>query len=158
VRWRSVLEAAIWWFLLLLLWLIFVSGVPLAEVAAGAVAAALAAALGMLAWRAAEARFAPRARWLFELRHLPLRLLLDTLAVFAVLVRTLLGHRPPGRYLALPAPVRANDRRTGARRVLLTLLVSFTPDTIVVAFDQEEGFVLVHRLAPGADDLPLRLP
>lgn len=76
-----------------------------------------------------------------------MRLVTDTSMLLRLVMRRLARHPVYGRYLALRAPIKAVDARTCARRALLTMFISFTPNTIVVAFDQDQEYVLVHQLA-----------
>ncbi len=146
------------WFVLFCLWLWFVDGAPTEELWTGAIAAALASLAAVAAVRAGEVRFRPSAAWFLDAVRLPPRLVTDTGALLMLLARRCRGRPVTGRSTALPRPVRAMDGRTCARRALLTLLVGFTPRTLVVSFDQEEGLVLVHELAPRSPgvDLPTR--
>ncbi|HZU15739.1 MAG TPA: hypothetical protein VFD01_03905 [Candidatus Dormibacteraeota bacterium] len=155
---RRAAGAAAAWFLLFCLWLWLVDGAPPEELWTGAVAAALAAAATVAAADAGRLRFRPAPAWFLDAVGLPPRLITDTWALLGLLAGRVRGGAVGGRYLAVSRPVRAIDARTCARRVLLTLVVGFTPRTLVVDFDREEGLVLVHELAPRGPgpDLPLR--
>lgn len=150
MRQRAVAWLA-WWATLMALWVMIDDSVRSGELLAGAGAAALAALGAELAAYQASVRLSVRpARPLAaEALRLPARLARDTVAVFAVLARTLASggrEAPRGEYAEIPADVPPGE----AGQVLLTGIRSFTPDTFVVGADRDRGVLLVHRLAaPG---------
>lgn len=132
--------------LLLCFWLLLVDGAPPSELGAGLLVAVLAAAVGVAAARSAGVRFRPRWEWLADAAWLLPGLIADTWVVLRALPRTLHGGRMDSRYVAFQRPVAAADARTCARRALLVAWAGFTPNTIVVSFDEDA--VMVHQLVP----------
>ena len=153
-----MLAALLCWAFAFVLWLLYVCGASWPEVGAGIGAAAIATVATLLAGGAADARFRPRWRWALELGVLPLAILRDTGLAGKFMLDTIRGRPRRGRYVAVgPLPVKAEDGRTSARRALLVAAVSVSPNAIVVAFDQDEGLVLMHQLVPRDPALDVRL-
>jgi multisubunit Na+/H+ antiporter MnhE subunit len=157
---RSLWPAAVvCWCAALVLWLLYVTGTSLPEVIAGVVAATIATIATLSAADAAGWRFRPRWRWLLDLRQLPLIVARDATLAGRVLAEAIAGRPSRGRYIAVgPLPVQAGDARTRARRAVLTIALSLSPNTIVVAFDEEDGSVLVHQLVAREPPLEVWLP
>lgn len=151
---RAVLEAAVWWGVLLCLWLLFASGATPAEVGAGAVGAGIATAVTVLAFRALRVRFAPQPAWALALGRLPLQLVRDTALVCATLPRAVAGRPPRGSYRTVAANTGGGGHLGEARRALLTNLLSLPPNTIVVSFDEDRNAMLVHQLVRRAEEVP----
>jgi multisubunit Na+/H+ antiporter MnhE subunit len=153
-RARAILEVAVWWGVLLSLWLLFVSGATLPEVAAGAVGAGITTAIAVLAFRVMRVHFAPRPAWTLALRRLPLQVVRDTVLVCATLPGALAGRPPQGRFLTVAAATQGGGHLAETRRALLTNVVSLPPNTIAVGFDEDGNEMLVHQLV----DRPIELP
>ena len=58
------------------------------------------------------------------------------------------GHPVRGVFRVVPFPSEADDARSAGRRALVTVLVSATPNTVVVGVEGGEGEMLVHQLVP----------
>jgi hypothetical protein len=144
-------RAGFWiaWFLpLLLLWLAFVDTLAGAELAAGLVAAAIAASAAELVRSQDLVRFRLDPRWLPGLQRLPWQVLRDTW-LLAVALWGQLGGRPVrGRFRVVPFPSEGDDARSAARRALATAVVSVAPNTVAVGIEGGEGELLVHQLVP----------
>ena len=136
-----------WWVLLMGLWVAVDDSIGLAELWAGAGAAALGALLAEVAGHQAATRFRMRIRWLVPALRLPGQILGDTVLVFAALARLLgRGEQPASGFLDLP--VRFGDRSDEGvtRRVLLVGAGSLAPNTVVLGLDADRGVMVVHRL------------
>ena len=151
---RAVLEVAVWWGVLLCLWLLFASGAAPAEVGAGVVGAGIAAAIAVLAFRAMRVHFVPRPAWAPALRRLPLQLVRDTWLVCSTLPRAVAGRPQRGGYTTIAAPTGGGGPMPETRRALLTNLLSLPPNTIVVSFDEDGKKMLVHQLVSRAEEAP----
>jgi multisubunit Na+/H+ antiporter MnhE subunit len=144
----AVITWLTWWVLLMSLWVAVDDSVAPDELLAGAGAAALAALAAAVVSRQARMRFRIRAAWLPRALALPGQVVSDTIAVFAVLARTVAGQAPPPRGAFREVPVRyGDDTPLGVtRRVLLTGARSLTPNAFVVDMDPERDVMLVHEL------------
>ena len=144
----AVITWLTWWILLMSLWVAVDDSVAPDELLAGAGAAALAALAAAVVSRQARIRYRIRAAWLPRALTLPGQVVSDTLAVFAVLARTIATKAPPphGAYREVPVG-HGDDSPLGVtRRVLLTGARSLTPNAFVVDFDSERDVMLVHDL------------
>lgn len=146
------------WSILMALWLALVDNAKLAELLAGAVAAAICATLA----GRAETETVTRPR--FELALLRrvwrplLRLPLDTALLAAALPRRLRsGRRGTGRFRA----VRFRDRggrRAAGRQVIAESLGSLAPNRYVIGIDPRDEYMLVHELVAADEPVdPLEL-
>jgi multisubunit Na+/H+ antiporter MnhE subunit len=143
----AVITWLTWWVLMMSLWVAVDDSVAPDELLAGAGAAALAAMTAAVVSRQARIRFRITAAWLPRALALPGQVVSDTIAVFAVLARTVAGKAPP-RGAFREVPVRyGDDTPLGVtRRVLLTGARSLTPNAFVVDMDAERDVMLVHEL------------
>ena len=145
-----------WWAALLVVWLLLVDTTDPQELAAGAVAAAVAATLATAVHRRGYIRFQPRARWL---RHTP-ALLWNVLVDCALLgralwQRTILRRPVAGTTVRVPFEYGGDSGRDGARRALVNFAISLTPNSYVIDIDPEAHSLLIHQLVA---DLPDRIP
>jgi multisubunit Na+/H+ antiporter MnhE subunit len=136
-----------WWGALTALWLVLAADLSFAEVAAGMTAAALAATAAEVARSRGLARFAPKPQWVLSAWRLPGRVLLDCWLLIAALWRTL-GRREPihGVFRTVPLPTGGGDARSAARRALITIAISLSPNTYAIGTDREADMILVHQL------------
>ena len=144
----AVITWLTWWVLLMSLWVAVDDSVAPDELLAGAGAAALAALAAAMVSRQARLRYRIRAAWLPRALALPGQVVSDTVAVFAVLARTVAGKAPPPSGAFREVPVRYGDESPlgVTRRVLLTGARSLTPNAFVVDMDRERDVMLVHEL------------
>ena len=136
------------WGLLTSLWAAVDDSVAPDELLAGAGAAATAAVAATVVNRQARIRYRIRAAWLLRALALPGQVASDTLAVFAVLGRTVATRAPAPHGAYREVPVRyGDDTPLGVtRRVLLTGARSLAPNAFVVDLDSERDVMLVHEL------------
>jgi hypothetical protein len=138
-----------WWAALMSLWLLLVDTVAMAELLAGAGAAALGATLVEVVEHQAGVRFGVRVDWLAEVAGLPREILRDTLLVLrAGLIRALGGPRPASSLRVIPVDPGGGSSEDVARRALITAGRSLAPNSIVLGIDASEGLLLVHHLVP----------
>jgi hypothetical protein len=135
---------------MVVLWLAFVDTLAWEEVAAGLVAAAVAATAAELVRSQDLVRFHLDPRWLRALPQLPWQVLRDTWLLAAALWRHVTGRPVHGRFRVVPFPSEADDARSAARRALVTAICSVAPNTVVVGIEGAEGEMLVHQLVPEA--------
>jgi multisubunit Na+/H+ antiporter MnhE subunit len=136
-----------WWVLLMGLWVAVDDSIGLAELGAGAAAAALSAFLAEAAGHQAATRFRMRARWLAGALRLPGQVLGDTVIVFAALARQLIrGQPPPSGFRELPVRFGDQSDRGVTRRVLLVGAHSLAPNTVVLGLEEDPDVMVVHQL------------
>ena len=144
----AVITWLTWWVLLTSLWVAVDDSVAPDELLVGVGAAALAAVAATVVNRQARIRYRIRAAWLLRALALPGQVASDTLAVFAVLGRTVATRAPAPHGAFREVPVRyGDDTALGVtRRVLLTGARSLAPNAFVVDLDSERDVMLVHEL------------
>ena len=133
-----------------LLWLLLVSTSKRAELVTGAIAAVI-TALAVDAVRSRERFvFRPRLRWLRRALLIPVRVVTESWLITVALVRHATGRRQVrGALVAIPFDHGPDDDpEASARRALLVLGLSATPNTVVVGVDAERNEVLTHQLVP----------
>jgi multisubunit Na+/H+ antiporter MnhE subunit len=137
-----------WYVALVVLWLAFVDTLAWEEVAAGLVAAAVAATAAEIVRSQDLVRFRLEPRWLRGLSGLPWQVVRDTWLLTAALWRHTTGRPVRGTFRVVPFPSEADDARSAARRALVTAVCSVAPNTVVVGVEGGEGEMLVHQLVP----------
>jgi len=144
---RRVSAWLIWWVLLMGFWVAVDDSIGLAELGAGAVAAALGAFLAEVACSQAATRFGMRIAWLVRAYTLPGQILGDTVIVFRALGRLLVhGEQPASGFRELPVRPGDDSDEGVTRRVLLVGANSLAPNTFVLGIDRERDAMLVHQL------------
>lgn len=140
-----------WWIVLAALWLLLVSKVNPVYVGTGIVLGALAAAWAALVKSHGLTNAVARLGWLRLLGRLPGTILSDTARVGGALLKSLSGAPPPaGEYRDITFHPGGDDPISAARRALVVLGVSLSPNTFVVAVDRERGLLRIHQLVPSA--------
>src|SRR4029453_14856226 len=129
-------------------------------VAAGLVAAAVAATAAEIVRSPDLVRFPLDPRWLRGLAGLPWQVLRDTWLLTAALWRHCSGRPVHGSFRVVPFPSEADAARSAARRglaraarpaprrALVTAAASVAPNTVVVGIEGGRGEMLVHQLVP----------
>jgi multisubunit Na+/H+ antiporter MnhE subunit len=136
-----------WWVVLLGFWVAVDDSIGLAEVGAGAGAAALGAFVAEVAGHQAATRFRLRPEWLFLAVKLPGQVLRDTVIVFGALWRRLVhGQQPPSGFRELPARFGSDTDESVTRRALLVGANSLAPNTFVLGIDEDRDVMVVHQL------------
>jgi multisubunit Na+/H+ antiporter MnhE subunit len=140
-----------WWAGLFVLWLLFVDSLAPAELVAGVVAAAAAASVAESVRESGYLRFAPRARWLRYAPALAVEIVSDCGRLAGALWRQLVRGEPAaGSFVSVPFHHGEDTSTDAARRALVNLAVTITPNTYVIDFGHET--VLIHKLVPGPLD------
>jgi multisubunit Na+/H+ antiporter MnhE subunit len=144
---------------LLGMWIVLAGQPDAQDLAAGSVAAVLAAGAGYLISQRGRMLPSVRAVDLRTLAALPWQVVAETGQVFALAARKASG-RPgaPGALRTIPLDTGPDVRGWPAarREAVLTALLSAAPNTVVVDIDMEAGTALVHQLAgaPLSDGRP----
>ncbi|MGH9305994.1 MAG: hypothetical protein ACRD0I_03800, partial [Acidimicrobiales bacterium] len=100
---RRVGSWLVWWALLMSFWILLDDSIALAELLAGAGAAALGATLAALAQYQASTQLRMRIEWTVPAFSLPAQVARDTLTVFAALWRQLArGEAPNSGFREVP--------------------------------------------------------
>lgn len=144
---RRAASWLVWWVLLLGLWVAVDDSIDLAELGAGAGAAALGAFVAEVAAYQAGTRFRMRISWLLPAFRLPGQVLSDTVLVFGALWRLLArGEQPRSGFRELPARFGDQGDKDVTRRVLLVGANSLAPNTFVLGIDEARDVMVVHQL------------
>ena len=137
----------VWWVLLLGFWVAIDDSIGLAELSAGAGAAALGAFLAEAACYQAATRFRMRAAWILPAFTLPGQVLSDTVLVFGALWRLCVhGEQPASGFRELAARYGDDSDEGVTRRVLLVGANSLAPNTFVLGIDRDRDAMVVHQL------------
>ncbi len=142
-----------WFVVLNLLWLVFISAWVIEEEVLGLIASALGATAAEAVREQGLVGFRPRARWLWRVRVLPMRVLRESVVVLAALGRQV-GRRGAvrGEFRLVAVTLPADPDEAAAKRALLTAGAGFAPNTYVLAVDEREGLMLIHELVPEAGE------
>src|SRR5919197_298333 len=136
-----------WWAGSMLLWLLLTSTVDKAEAVIGAGASILAATAAEIVRAQGRFDFAPRGRWLWRAWRIPIRVGAESVQAFGVLANHVTGRkRVRGTYRLIEFRHGTTGPRDGARRALITVATSVSPNTFVIGFDSDQDVVLVHQL------------
>jgi multisubunit Na+/H+ antiporter MnhE subunit len=136
-----------WWGSLFVGWLLLVDTFDPQELVVGAMAAALAASVAIVVHRQGYIRFWPRAAWLAHLPYLARMVIVDSGVLAVALWRRLVLRQPvSGSTIRVPFHHGGDNGRDGARRALVNISVSLTPNSFVLDLDPEGDSVLVHQL------------
>jgi hypothetical protein len=130
------------------LWMLLVFNTQPAEIALGAVAAALAATGAALVRSRGYAPFSPDVRWSRALLRLPRAVLVDTWLMAVLLARHFLRGEPvKGRFRIIHfACGPHDDPRDQARVAISQWLGGVSPNTYVLGVDERHKVAVVHQL------------
>ncbi len=144
---RSLALAGAWWLAMFAGWIALVDTIAFQELVLGAAAAAVAASIAFEVHRRGYIAFRPRARWLAQVPRLVWTVVTDCVLLGGALWRCVVGHEAiAGRTIRVPFDYGSDDGRDGARRALVNLSVSLTPNSFVIDIDPEAHSLLVHQL------------
>jgi multisubunit Na+/H+ antiporter MnhE subunit len=146
-RGRSIARFGAWWVAMFAAWIVLVDTVAWQELALGAVAAAVAAEIGFAVQRRGYILFRPRASWLLLTPRLAWTVLVDcALLGHALWLRVVRRRVVEGSTIRVPFDYGGDNGRDGARRALVNVSVSLTPNSFVIDIDPEAHSLLVHQL------------
>jgi multisubunit Na+/H+ antiporter MnhE subunit len=139
----------------MVLWLLLTSTVNAAEALVGFGASAIAATATELVRSNRGFGFRPRLLWVRLALGLPVRIARDTVTVFRVLLLHVTGRkRVRGSWHAVPfRHGRDGDARDTARRGLVTIAVTTSPNSLVLEIDPERDELVVHQLVSAPEDV-----
>jgi multisubunit Na+/H+ antiporter MnhE subunit len=148
---RRVASWLVWWVLLMALWVWFDDSLLTAELIAGAIVAALGAALVELVQYQTESHVRIRSEWLGRLVQLPWEVARDTFVVFAALaVKIVRGTDPPSGFEEIPTRYGDDSFEAATRRAFLVGTTSLAPNTFALGIDRTRDVMVVHRLVGSA--------
>ncbi|WP_185981830.1 Na+/H+ antiporter subunit E [Skermania sp. ID1734] len=148
-------ELLSWWAVAVLVWILTLSSVSWPEVISAAACAVPCAFAARAGRRAVRATWRPRASWIHWLAPVAAAIILDTLRLAALTIRSprrLREHKDLST-LELPADVNAT---APSREALATLAISSTPGSLVVDRTKQSG-LLIHVLVSGWPHLERRV-
>ena len=135
-----------WWALLAALYVVLTDSRRVEELVAAGIIGALGATAAAIVRRGRGVVLRPRPGDVVgELRH-ALRWPRDLALLAVALVR-----RPGGRVVETPFELTGDEARDAARNALAVAGRSLSPNTIVIAVDEERGVVRAHELVAGRD-------
>jgi len=144
---HSLALVGAWWLAMFVAWVALVDTIAFPELVLGAAAAGVAAAIAFAVHRRGYIAFRPRARWLLRVPRLAWTVLADCVLLGGALWRRIVRREAiAGRTIRVPFDYGNDDGRDGARRALVNLSVSLTPNSFVIDIDPEAHSLLVHQL------------
>ncbi len=144
-----------WWVVLMAIWVIVDDSIGRDELIAGAIAAAVSAALVEVASYQAGVGYTMKIGWLIAAARLPGQVLRETVVVFAALWRRIAsGTEPSGGFVAEPVRPGDDTERGRTRRALLVGARSLAPNKFVLGIDTERGVLITHKLVLAPGDRP----
>jgi multisubunit Na+/H+ antiporter MnhE subunit len=144
---RSAVLCCGWWVAMFAAWVALVDTIAWPEIILGAGAATVATGVGFTVQRRGYIRFRPRARWLLQTPRLAWAVLADSALLAGALWRRVVGREVvEGVTIRVPFDYGGDNGRDGARRALVNLSVSLTPNSFVIDIDPEAESLLVHQL------------
>lgn len=138
------------WVACLALYLLFVGQAPAAELAAGAITSALAAAYHLHVYRFERRRFAVRAPWLRLGGRVLRAIAVDTPRVGTCLARAVIRATDGEGMIEQPFDTGDATPHSAARRALVVLAASIAPNAYVIDVRSRPPALLEHRLVPQA--------
>jgi len=128
-------------------WCLFVSGFKREEMIVGALAVAAAALFLWRAFQAASERLDLRTRDVLVAIRLPWMMLSDAWLVTVILAKDFLHIERAGSFYRVKGFRTAiHDPLLVARRVLVTVYTTSTPNSIVIGIDPTQSRMLIHQL------------
>jgi hypothetical protein len=141
-----------WWLSLTGLWMLLFFTTAVAELVAGALAAALGATATVLVRTVEGPPAALRWRWLLRVLSLPRVVVVETMWLVPLVARALVRREPvSGRFRVVEFPgARSRTPQATGRRAFAKWLGSVSPNAIVIGFAEDDDAVLLHQLVPTA--------
>ncbi|HET9254722.1 MAG TPA: hypothetical protein VFO16_05920 [Pseudonocardiaceae bacterium] len=154
-----VVEAAVWWVLLLGGYLVLVSPLSGGEFILGTLLSVVAGCAGVMARRASASSFTVSWRWLAPLVGIPVAVLADTVLLARALPAQWPGREPPAGVLhSVPLARQPDDVREESWQAVAGLMLSVSPGSFVVDSGGAPPRLLVHavRERPSAVERSVR--
>jgi multisubunit Na+/H+ antiporter MnhE subunit len=134
------------WLIFAAIWFLFVYQTSVWE----ALTAAGAAALTLYALEEARKheplRFRPRAHWVGQAWRLPKLVAVDIWILTKALGQHMAGQRKQGSFQLIPFQSPTRGPRGAAQRALVVLYGTTPPNSVVVEFNMQESYLMVHQL------------
>lgn len=146
-------ELAVWWCVLIGIWMITVSPPDWPDVWLASGAALLCTILTVVARHALEDRWRPGRESLRWPLLIPIAAVADTFRVLTLPLGATRRHPRREDLVTVRLPRSGSETRAATRRAEGTVVVSATPATMVVDSDPEDNTLLVHPLTSGPPDL-----
>lgn len=148
-------ETVVWSGLLLGVWVLTLSSVPVGELAIASGAGVVAGVVATLGHRSIGGRWRPSASWLAWLPHLVVAVPRDTLALYRSALSSAVshGHVTGFELRTLSMPADETTERRAARLALGTLAIAATPGTVVVDDDPDSAELVIHGLTESPSGL-----
>jgi hypothetical protein len=134
------------WLIFAAIWFLFVYQASLWEALTAAGAAALTLFSLEEARRHEPLRFRPRAHWVAQTWRLPKAIAVDVWLLIKFLACRLTGKRRRGLFQLVPFQSPTKGPRGAAQRALVVLLGTTPPNFVVVEFNMQESYLMVHQL------------
>ena len=152
---HHILPWLAWWVLAEILWLLFTSTVNASESIVGFGSSVVAATAAEIIRANRAFVFRARLRWLRTAWRIPVQIVRDTWTLFVVLALHVTKRKPVrGPWQAVPFrhghPAGARD---AGRRALATVMVSMSPNSLVVGIDPDDDELFFHQLRASPDDV-----
>ena len=139
---RVLIRFGAWWAVSFVLWLLLTSTLDTQELAS-----CISAFAASIVQSNEEFGFRPRLRWLSRARILPGQVIADCWVLTVALWRSVMRSKQPrGSFKTFRFQHVADDPESAARRALVTVAISLTPNTYVVTFDRAKKELIVHQL------------
>jgi hypothetical protein len=134
------------WLIFLGIWFLLVCQTSVWEALLAAGAAALTLFSLEEARRYEPLRFQPRARWLAQIWRLPGQIINDIGILTRTLARRVAGKRGGALFQLVPFHSPSGGPRGAAQRALVVLFGTTPPNSVVIEFNGEENYLMVHQL------------
>lgn len=142
--WYLVLTGLVAFGVLFGVWIALVGSAGRQDDVAALVAAAVGAGVG---WSInVRGRAVPQLRWrdVTDLARLGPQVVTQTVRVFAATWRRARGEGPPSGYRTIQTDATGGGWAASRRSSMLTFILSFAPETVLVDLDEETGEATVH--------------
>jgi multisubunit Na+/H+ antiporter MnhE subunit len=127
-------------------WLAFTGKASASELAAGAIAAAIAGTASLVVWSRNGATVRGASGWLLQAWRLPKYAVTGTWEILAAMAGHLAGRPAPSLLLSAPFEVGGDDPLSRMRRALAVAYTTATPNFVVLGIDRERGLIWYHQL------------
>jgi multisubunit Na+/H+ antiporter MnhE subunit len=145
---RAALISTAEFFFLIALWMIFVSLPKLDELLVGIAASIISAVADGVVKAKKFATFYPHLKSMVLVFWEPWYAITGTAAIFAALVKHLMGKKSEAQLRAVPFDSGGDDPESAARRALAIMYTTIPPNFVVVGIDREKNLMLVHQVSP----------
>jgi multisubunit Na+/H+ antiporter MnhE subunit len=143
-------------FVLLGMWLLFVSNLHMSDLLVGVAAAAIATTADEVVKSQHFVRFRPRLALLFMVFWEPWYVLTGTASIWWAIARKLAGRKSEALFKVIAFEAGGDDSESAARRALAVVLTTIPPNFVVVGIDRDGQQMLIHQVSPTSTPLVTR--